>query len=383
MKDRVAKGFEHEFGRPPEVITRAPGRLEILGNHTDYNEGVVLSVAVDRATWVAAADAHGRDCRLKDLRDGSSRSFSLDELKDPEPGDWANYIKGIAVELAKRDIEIGAFDAVLCSTVPLSAGMSSSAALEMSVCKAIGQLGGIDLPWTEWARVGQGSENNYVGARTGLLDQFGSLMGKAGHLVFSDFRSLEVRNVPLPAGTSLVVANCMVKHKLTNEYNERRTRCEEAVAFLQRQAPSIKALRDVSREQLEACRGEMDFLAWRRAMHVVGENERVFAGIGALEEGDLAGFGRLMVESHDSSRLNFENSCTELDILVEIGSSLPGFLGARLSGGGFGGITVHLVEEAEAESYARRLATAYESRTEIEPEVMICQAGDGAEIIPR
>ena len=382
MKDRVAQGFEQEFGRPPAVIARAPGRLEILGNHTDYNEGVVLSVAVDRATWVAAASAPGRDCRLKDLRDGSHRTFSLDELDDPEPGDWANYIKGIVVELRARGIEVDAFDAVLCSTVPLSAGMSSSAALEMSMCKAIGQLGGIDLPWTEWARVGQGAENNYVGARTGLLDQFSSLMGRAGQLVFSDFRSLAVRNVPLPAGTSLVVANCMVKHQLTNEYNERRARCEEAVAFLQQQDAAVKALRDVSREQLEACRGEMHILAWRRAMHVVGENERVFAGIGALEQGDLAGFGRLMVESHDSSRLNFENSCTELDILVEIGSSLPGFLGARLSGGGFGGITVHLVEEAEAEGYARRLATAYESRTEIEPETMICRAGNGAEAIP-
>ena len=410
MKDRVAQGFATEYGREPEVVTRAPGRLEILGNHTDYNEGVVLSVAVDRNTWVAAAPAPGRDCRLKDLRDGSSRTFSLDRLDGPEPGDWANYVKGIVVELRKRGIEIDAFDAVLCSTVPMSAGMSSSAALEMSMCKAIGRLRELDLAWTEWARIGQGSENNYVGARTGLLDQFSSLMGKAGQLVFSDFRSLEVSNVPLPGGTSLVVANCMVKHELTNEYNERRSRCEEALAFLQQRSPGISAtagrrytqsdrtsdsagphplsseshigaLRDVSREQLEACRGEMDILPWRRAMHVVGENERVFAGIRALQDDDLATFGRLMVESQESSRLNFENSCTELDILVELGSSLPGFIGARLSGGGFGGITVHLVEAAEAETYSHRLATAYESRTDIKPEVMICRAGDGAEVV--
>ena len=377
----AVEGFQKEFGSAPRVVTRAPGRLEILGNHTDYNEGVVLSTAVDRSTWVAAAPADTDECVVKDVRDESVRRFRADALDNPEKGDWANYIKGIVVELQQRGIEVPPFQATLYSTVPMSAGMSSSAAMEMSFCFALGRLAGADLPWLEWARIGQGAENNYVGAKTGLMDQFSSLKGMPNQLVFSDFRSLEVRNVPLPEGTALVVANSKVKHELTNEYNERRERCEEAVEFLQHRYEGISALRDVSRAQLDACKEDMDILVYRRALHVVGENERVFAGSEALKAGDLDTFGKLMVESQASSRDNFENSCRELDILVDLGRSLPGFIGARLSGGGFGGITVHLVRRDEAESYAKRLGTAYKSRTDIDPETMICQAGPGAEVI--
>jgi galactokinase len=276
---------------------------------------------------------------------------------------------------------VPAFQAVLHSTVPLSAGMSSSAAFEMAVALALGRLANLELPWLEWARIGQACENQYVGARTGLLDQFSSLRGKAGHLVYSDFRSLAVEAIPLPAGTALVVANSMVKHQLTNEYNERRAACEQAVAALQAECPTVHALRDVNRAQLEAARARLDQVVFRRALHVVGENERVVAGIAALRTGDVPAFGRLMLESHDSSRLHFENSAPELDILVESGRALPGFCGARLSGGGFGGITVHLVHEAEAADYARRLATAYASRTGRQADTMICHAADGASLL--
>ena len=381
MLKRIQDVFSRVFGHSPTVVARAPGRIEFLGNHTDYNEGVVLSLAVDRVTWVAIAARAGKECRLHSIEKGETRTFLFDALDTPRPGDWANYVKGVVVELLKRGKNLPAFDAVIGSTVPMSAGMSSSAALEMSFALAIGQLGKIDLPWIEWARIGQGAENNYVGAQTGLLDQFSSLRGKKGTLVFSDFRSMEVNNVPLPTETAVIVANSMVKHELTNEYNERRARCEEAVAFLKTRYRDVTALRDVTRAQLEACKDDMDIMAWRRAMHVVGENERVFAGIDALAKHDLSEFGRLMFESHESARILFENSCGELDILVEIGKSLPGCLGARLSGGGFGGITVHLVEATEAEDYARRLGTAYESRTDIPPEVMICRPHDGAEVV--
>ncbi len=379
MKQQVIEEFQQEYGRSPQAVARAPGRLEILGNHTDYNEGVVLSVAVDRETFVAAdITTGGKTCRMKDLADGSSRTFELDQLDNPEAGDWANYIKGVVVELQQRGIVVPAFDAVILSSVPMSAGMSSSAALEIATALALGQLAGVSLPWLEWARIGQGAENNYVGAKTGLMDQFSSIKGRQGQLVFSDFRTLEVRNVPLPPGTALVVANSMVKHTLTGEYNERRERCEEAVAVLQKSFNDIVALRDVTREQLEGCRDGMDPVTYRRALHVVGENERVFSGVAALQDNDLAVFGRLMFESQESSRVNFENSCSELDLLVEIGKSLPGAIGARLSGGGFGGISVHLVYEAEAENYSRLLASEYEKRTGLKTEVMICQAAEGA-----
>lgn len=379
---QLIEGFENRYGHHPDVVARAPGRLEILGNHTDYNEGVVLSVAVDRATCFAASLADGPDCQIHDLRDGSTRTFSVADITaGMTKGDWANYIKGIIIELQERDLTVPGFDACILSDIPLSAGMSSSAALEIATAYGLGKLAGVELPWIEWAKIGQACENKTVGANTGLMDQFSSIRGNKNQLVFSDFRSLRTSNVPLPEGTALVVANSMVKHNLTNEYNNRRQSCEAAAEAVSRSYPDVKALRDVTKEMLDACRDKMDITSYRRALHVVGENRRVFDGIKALEAGDIKTFGRLMFESHESSRLNFENSCAELDALIDIGKALPGAIGARLSGGGFGGITVHLVEEAEAENYAQRLATAFESLLEIDPEVMICHAGDGVAVV--
>jgi len=379
--DSIRQSFAEVFGTEPEIAARAPGRLEILGNHTDYNQGVVLSVAVDRATFVAARKVPGTVCRVVDVALGDERTFDLADLAHPVKGDWANYIKGMVVEFGKRGIAIPAFEAVMGSTIPLSAGMSSSAAFEMSFGTMMLALAGAKLEWRELAKVGQACENQYVGANTGLLDQFSSLMGKAGFLVFSDFRSLEVRNVPLPAGTALVVANSMVKHNLTNEYNERRESCERAAAVLAKLYPGVAALRDVSLEQLEAARAKLDPVDYRRALHVVGECTRVMAGSAALERGDVAGFGQLMFASQDSSTHNFENSCAELDALVAVARDIPGALGARLSGGGFGGITVHLVQADRAEAYAAEVARRYREKTGLESEVMICRAGDGAALL--
>ncbi|MDT8389254.1 MAG: galactokinase [Lentisphaeria bacterium] len=381
MRKDVIKGYVDQYGSEPEVVAYAPGRLEILGNHTDYNEGVVLSCAVDLGTSFAASVVDGVTCVVKDLRDGSERSFDIDSLTALTKGDWANYIKGTIIEMQGRGITIPAFNAVILSSIPMSAGMSSSAALEISTAYGLGKLAGVELPWVEWAKIGQACENNCVGARTGLLDQFSSIKGAENQLVYSDFRSLAVENIPLPAGTALVVANSMVKHDLTTEYNDRRDSCEDAAAVLARLIPGVKTLRDVSMEQLDTYKDQMDIISYRRAKHVVGEDERVWAGIKRLEAGDVAGFGKLMFESQDSSRINFENSCPELDQLVAIGKSLPGALGARLSGGGFGGISVHLVEEDQAERYARRLAAAYLNLTGKDPQTMICVAGEGARIL--
>jgi len=368
-------------GGAPQVVTRAPGRLEILGNHTDYNEGVVLSAAVDRATFFAVRRSARPRCRIHDMRDQVSAEFAVSAPDRTEPGAWVRYIAGIVLELQKRGIAVPGFDAVLFSTIPMSAGMSSSAALEMATALALGRLTEVELPWIEWARIGQACENLAVGARTGLLDQFSSLKGKRHHLVYADFRELTVSNVPLPAEVALVVADSMVKHNLTGEYNERRACCEEATAALRARFASVHALRDVSRQQLEQNRDCMSITAYRRALHVIGENERVAEGVQALAGGDLAGFGQLLFASQESSRLNFENSCPELDTLVEIGKCLPGSIGARLSGGGFGGITVHLVRQAEAEVYARRLSAAYRGLTGRDSQTMICQADDGAAVL--
>lgn len=371
--------FQSHFGRKATWLSRAPGRLEILGNHTDYNQGTVLSAAIDRYARVAVAEnpdsTDGMCCRIYDVKANSSRKFRLDTLDRHRDRDWSNYIKGIVCEFNALGYSVPPFDMLVTGNVPLSAGMSSSAALEMAVVKALDALCGSKLDWLSMARIGQGSENNYVGANTGLMDQFSSLMGKAGQLIYSDFRSLTVSNVPMPEGTAFVVANSHVKHNLANEYNERREACEKAAEIL-----GVPALRDATPEMLENARGKMDGLVYRRALHVVGEISRVEEGRLALGRGDVKAFGRLMTISHKSSMDNFENSCPELDALVEIGQSLPGFLGARLSGGGFGGITVHLVEADAATAYAAALGAEFARRTGIETEPMILNAADGAEL---
>ena len=376
----LEKIFESHFGRKPAVLSRAPGRLEILGNHTDYNEGYVLSAAVTQATSFAMAPKEGSVCTLVDCALSGEFKIDLDNMDAPRKGDWTNYLKGALVELRRRGVRFGAFDAVLWSTVPLSAGMSSSAALEMAFCFALKTIYGIDLPKADWARVGQAVENKYMGLQSGLLDQFSSIFGRKDALILCDFRSVEVlKNVPMPPGYSIVVANTMAKHNLVeSDYNKRRESCERARDVIRQVCPQVKMLRDVDRKMLESCRDKMDAVDYRRALHVVGEDERVMRGVAFLEKGDIRSFGELLFESHESSRVNFENSCPELDALVEIARSIPDCLGARLSGGGFGGITIHLVRHDAAEGYCNRLKTAYKAMTGKETQTILCDIGDGA-----
>ena len=372
--------FESHFGRKASVLSRAPGRLEILGNHTDYNEGYVLSAAVTQSTSFAMAPKEGSHCRLIDCALPGEFTIDLDNMDTPRKGDWTNYLKGALVELRRRGVGFGAFDAVLRSTVPLSAGMSSSAALEMAFCFALKTIYGIELSKADWARVGQAVENKYMGLQSGLLDQFSSIFGKKDALILCDFRSVEVlKNVPMPPGYSIVVANTMVKHNLVeSDYNLRRESCERARDAIRKRYPEVRMLRDVDRKMLEACRDQMDAVDYRRAKHVVGEDERVMQGVAFLEKGDIRSFGELLFLSHESSRTNFENSCPELDALVEIARTIPDCLGARLSGGGFGGITIHLVRHEAAERYCDRLKTAYRTMTGKETQTILCDIGDGA-----
>ncbi len=379
MQNLIAK-FEKFYGKKPTVAAHAPGRLEILGNHTDYNQGFVLSCAVAQNTKFVLTPVDGVKCRVKDFRDNSEKSFELGKIATALPRDWSNYIKGVIVELEKRGIKVGAFEAGMESTVPLSAGMSSSAALEIAAGFAFAAAFNIDLPKADWARVGQGVENNYMGLKSGLLDQFSSIFGKKDSMILSDFRTVEVlRTVTLPAGYSIVVVNSMVKHNLVDsEYNVRRQDCEAAAEKLAVKYPGVKTLRDVSLEQLDAARPGLTEREYRRALHVVGECTRVMDGVKFLEANDVAGFGRLWFESHESSRVNFENSTEELDYLVELAKSVPGCLGARLSGGGFGGITIHLVKSDGAEEYAKRVCAGYKARTGVNAEYIVCAIGDGA-----
>ena len=379
---KIIEQFKVTFGKSPVAVARAPGRLEILGNHTDYNQGLVLSAAVAQATEFAIAPKPGRICNLHDFRDGSAVEFNLDDIAQAKPKDWSNYVKGMIVGLRQRGIEIGAFDGAILSTVPLSAGMSSSAALEVAAGFAFKAAFNIELPLTDWARLGQGVENNYLGVCTGLLDQFSSIYGSKDALILSDFRINEVlRTVSLPAGYILVVANSMVKHNLVDsEYNVRRQDCESAAAKIGAVEPAVKALRDVTPAMLEQHKTLLTCQEYRRAKHVVGECDRVLRGVEFLQHGSIAEFGQLLFESHQSSRENFENSCPELDFLVELAQSIPGCLGARLSGGGFGGITIHLVKTELVDSYCNRIATAFKLQTGKETEIIQCAIGDGANV---
>ena len=377
----IKESFRNHFRREPEVVSAAPGRLEILGNHTDYNEGFVLSAATGQKTVFAAAKAPGRLCRIMDCALNKEAVIDLDDLANPAKGDWANYLKGALTELNKRNVTVGTFDMVLSSTVPLSAGMSSSAALEVAFLYALKELFALSFAPGEWARIGQGVENNYMGLKSGLLDQFSSIFGKKDSLILCDFRTVEVlENVPMTAGYKLVVVNTLVKHNLVeSDYNQRRKSCENACKNISSRYPEVKALRDVSSGLLEKNKDMIDAVDYRRAQHIVEENERVKTAVTLLKKGDMEGFGKLLFASHESSKNNFENSCPELDALVEIARTLPGCLGARLSGGGFGGITIHLVKEEAAEEYCKRIRTAYKMMTGKECDTIICSIGDGAE----
>ncbi len=372
--------FKHHFGNAPTVGAKAPGRLEILGNHTDYNLGFVLSCAVGNATEFVLRPIPGKTCRVKDFRDGSEASFKLDAIDHPVPGDWSNYVRGMITRLRARGFEIGAFEAGMESSVPLSAGMSSSAAFEIAAGFALGEAFGVEMAPAEWARTGQEVENLYLGLQTGLLDQFSSIFGRENEMIMSDFRTAEVlRTVPLPAGYSIVVVNTMKKHNLvSSEYNKRRLDCERAAEGLKKLFPEIQTLRDVEMDQLLSARPALGWREYRRALHVIGECTRVKMAEQRLAEGDVSSFGRLWFESHESSRMNFENSTGELDYLVELAQSVPGCLGARLSGGGFGGITIHLTPSDGAEEYAQKVCEGYRKRTRIKPEYFICSIGAGA-----
>ena len=382
MGKKIIKLFNEAYGEKPLAVAKAPGRLEILGNHTDYNEGFVLSCAVGQTTEFAIIPVEGCDCELRDFRDQSCRTFNLDSIDNPSPGDWSNYVKGMICELRRRGHSVGAFKGAILSTVPLSAGMSSSAALEISAGFAFAEAFNITLSKSDWARAGQSVENNYMGLQSGLLDQFSSVFGEKDKLILCDFRSVTVEDtISFPQGYLFVVANSMIKHNLVDsDYNLRRISCEKVTEVMKKRYPEVKALRDVSTEMLNDAGDILNKQDYMIALHVVGECERVHKGVNALANADVEAFGQLLYESHESSRVNFTNSCPEMDILVDLAKASSECIGARLSGGGFGGITIHLVKEEDAETYCRKIKKAYKKQTGIDPEMIICSIGSGASV---
>ena len=352
----------------------APGRVELLGNHTDYNEGVVLSAAIDRGVTLSGDRTGSSRVVLCSTTLGLTFEADTASLAPSADHEWANDLLGVLDVFQKNGLPVGGFSAQIHSNLPLGAGLSSSAALEVSTALLLQKLFRLNLDRLTLAKYCRRAENEFVGVNCGLLDQVSSAFGKAGHAIFLDCRSETVETTPFPDGVELLITQCGVPHRLAGgEYNERRLQCFDAATRL-----GAKALRDVTSAQLEAAKSILPALSHRRAAHVVGENERVLRGVEFLRSGDVRGFGSLMFASHESSHLNFENSTPELDALVEIARELPGVLGSRLTGGGFGGATVTLLERDKAQAVKEALAAKYHERTGHTAHAHLCEIADGA-----
>ena len=384
LLDQARALWGEQFGGVPVVAAYAPGRVEILGNHTDYNEGWALSAAIDRGTVFLAAPAPDTRCRLIAGDVKEMAAFDIRTVVPSREQPWSNYVKGVLDRLLAIQPATAGFDALFLGDIPIGAGLSSSAALEMAAGLALAELYGIAIGKLDLAKAGQTAEHDFAGARCGLLDQLSSLYGQRHALALIDFRSLAVRTVPLEKDLRVLVCDTQVKHALVDgEYNERRARCEAAAAaFAEMLKRPVAALRDVSWTEWETFSATLDPVTARRAAHVIGENKRVLDGVTLLEQGRPEAFGRLMFESHASSVKYFENSCPELDILVSAARALPGVMGARLSGGGFGGSAVVLTRAQHADAVGQSLADAYAQRFGQPCAILNIQPADGASILP-
>jgi galactokinase len=373
--------FERAYGTQPRIF-RAPGRVNLIGEHTDYNDGYVMPAAVGFSTYVAIAPRSDHKLVVRSEEFPGNFEFDLDHLPEKRVGAWCDYVLGVASVLRQAGHKLGGANLLVRGKVPIGAGLSSSAALEVSSAHALLSLTETILPLPEVAKLCRRAENEFVGAKVGIMDQFVSCMGKAGHAFFLDCRSLEFNFVPIPPGLQLVVCNTMVKHDLaTGAYNTRREQCEEGVRAFAKWDPAVRALRDVSAEMLDQHENDIPVTIWKRCAHVVRENQRTLEAARALTEGNLLRVGKLMRESHESLRDLYEVSCRELDIMVEAAEGLPGFIGGRMTGGGFGGCTVNLVREENADDFVKRIAERYHEATGIRPQVYLCSAEDGAEVL--
>ena len=388
--------FKKHFNQTPTHVIQAPGRLEVLGNHTDYNNGLVMAVAVDKYIYIAASPRTDGRVELVSTAFATPEVFSVSDIKPNPAASWANYVKGVLVQLKKRGVQISGFNAAIHSTLPMGAGMSSSAALEVATAMTVRRLHpftltdtGLSLPPTlnakgvlpqvsttermNFAKVCRAAENEFVGVPCGILDQVASLFGKQAHVMEIDCASLTVGHAPL-SGVAMVVCNSMVKHELVGgEYKELRENCESAARKL-----GVKFLRTAEMKQVLAAKTSLTEREFACAHHVVSEIARVVAGERALRANDMAQFGQYMFQSHESSRDFLHNSTKELDILVELARNHPACLGARLTGGGFGGATINMITHHEAESFMAHMEAGYEKQTGVKMKPLVCMIVDGA-----
>jgi galactokinase len=374
-------GFQACFGTGASIY-RAPGRVNLIGEHTDYNDGFVLPAAIEFYCWAAVGTRSDRKLIIYSENFNETIEEDLDSLAPPQKKHWANYPLGVAWALRQAGKPVSGANIYIAGEVPLGSGLSSSAAIEVAVGFALLRNCGHEVDRTELAQLCQGAENDFVGARVGIMDQFVSCHGRAAHALLLDCRSLEYRFVKLPAHLQLVICNTMVKHEVASgEYNARRAECEEGVQILREVFPEILALRDVSIYRLENQRARLSPKVFARCRHVITENARVKSAVEAFTKGNIKALGTLMQNSHRSLRDDYQVSCKELDLMVEIASAQPGLMGARMTGGGFGGCTINLVEAGAVNDFKHNVAAEYSTRTGLTPEIYVSPASEGAQQI--
>lgn len=380
----LVEEFTRRFQSAPTHIAVGPGRVNLIGEHTDYNDGYVLPVALHRDIRIVMRPRPDRTVRAYSLEYDGWYEFSLDSLKFDEDVLWSNYMMGMAWVLEEQGIYLQGMDALVSGNVPRASGLSSSAALEVATGKALLTASGQPdaVSGVQLATSAQRAENRFVGVNCGIMDQFISVLGQENNALLIDCRSLEYRLIPFPAQAALVIGNTKASRSLAGSaYNERRRQCEDGVALLKQALPDITALRDVTSEQLEQHKGLLPEIVYRRCRHVVGENERVLQTVDALKRDDLAEVGRLMDASHASLRDDYAVSSPALDAMVEAMRSAPGCFGARLTGAGFGGCAIALVEPGKEQAVADAIFELYPKATNIWPEVYTSQPGPGAHVL--
>jgi galactokinase len=375
----LKKKFQALFPGEPRLF-RAPGRVNLIGEHTDYNDGFVLPMAIDREVGAAIKRRADRRVTVHTVNYDETAEFDLDQPFQGMKGFWLNFVEGVARILETKGIRLSGAEMVIWSDVPTGAGLSSSAALEVAVGLALTEINDQRIDRTLLARIGQQTEHEYVGANVGIMDQFCSANAVEGHALLLDCRSLGFENVPLDTSdVAIVICDTNVKHELaSSEYNTRRRECEMAVVMLREKLPGIEQLRDVNINEFARYENDLPEPIRRRARHVVTENDRTQKAAESLKRRDLKEFGRLMWESHKSLRDDYQVSSIELDTLVEIAAEIEGVLGARMTGGGFGGSTVNLVRRDRLDLFQQEIVVRYKDSYSIEPTILISEAKQGA-----
>lgn len=380
MIAQIKKDFVERFGKEP-LIVAAPGRINLIGEHTDYNKGFVLPAAVDKYIYIAVARNNTESIQVFAKQFNETKSFSINANK-PEQG-WVNYLIGVSYYLQQTGSTISGLDVMIDGDVPVGAGMSSSAALCSGYGFALNEVFGLDFSRLEMAYIGQKTEHNFVGLQCGIMDQFASLHGKAGYAMKLDCKSMEFDYIPFDfPGHKIVLVNTMMSHELAGtEYNIRKKQCEEGIELLNRYYPEVKSLRDVSYEQLVKHWKEFSAVVYDRCTFVVNENQRLLAACDALRHNDIQGFGEMMFASHKGLSKRYEVSCRELDFLVDTAKTVPGVAGARMMGGGFGGCTINIVQTDKLPSFIKQIQEAYQKQFSVRPEVYTMVLSDGVKIV--